>query len=234
MGLPFPALCQRSRAQSAHLATRLALGGCLLSLLLAAPARAQSEGETQDWFGPRGGDLELRVSGDFARLFKSGVTDFRVGADLGFFLTDWLEGGVSAALSYAGLDGASISVGSSTGRLAQALSVEGQRRMRAGWSGGPELWLRFLPFALVPDLLPEVLAPFFNLEFGPHFAAGVTPYLVGTASLGLNLYLTDQLALAPEVGYSVIYATDAVAHFGTSALEHVLVVNWGLGIFFTP
>ena len=32
----------------------------------------------------------------------------------------------------------------------------------------------------------------------------------------------------------VIYATDAVAHFGTSALEHVLVVNWGLGIFFTP
>lgn len=206
----------------------------LVPLLAATPAHADDEGEPRDWFGPRGGDLELRLGGDFARLFKSGATDFSLGADLGFFMTDWLEGGLSAALSYAGHDGATITVGTGTGRLTQALSVEGQRRMRAGWSGGPELWLRFLPFAVVDEVLPEILSPFLNLEFGPHFAAGVTPYLVCTASLGLNLYLTDQIALAPEVGYSLIYATDAVAHFGTSALEHVLAVNWGLGLFFTP
>ncbi|MBK8480741.1 MAG: hypothetical protein IPL40_06160 [Proteobacteria bacterium] len=200
----------------------------------AGTARADSGPLEPEWFGPRNGDLELRLGGDFARLFKSGVTDLSVGIDLGLFLTDWLEGGLSGSLSYAGHDRATITLATETGRLAQALTVEGERRLRSGWSGGPGLWLRFLPFAIAGELLPEVLAPFIGLEFGPRFAAGVTPYLVGSASLGLNLYLTDQIALAPEVGYSVIYATDAAAHFGSSALEQVLAVNWGLGLFFTP
>jgi len=80
--------------------------------------------------------------------------------------------------------------------------------------------------------LPEFLGPYANLEFGPRYAEGISPDLVLSVSIGLNLYPTERLALGPEVGYSFAFATDGDALFGDSRVDHVIAVTWGLTIYF--
>lgn len=207
---------------------------CLASvgLLLAEPtALAERERRLRDWFPPSAGDIELRVGGGFSHLVNLHLTDFDVDSGIGYFFEDWIEGGFTASLGYTSSGPTTVQLG--TGKLVQALSVGALREARSGWHGTTELWLRFLPFAK-QDLMPEVLSPFITVSLGPRYTEGITPYVLVSAAVGLNIYLTEQLAFAPELGYSLVVATDKDAEVDGSRLDHVLAAGWALSFYFSP
>jgi hypothetical protein len=104
-----------------------------------------------------------------------------------------------------------------------------------------EGWFRFFPFTAIWDqLLPESIAPFVQVEFGPLFASDVSPFLNFSVSMGLNIYLTEQVALSPEFGYGFIHATDSSVDFSKrptgnnrESSEHLFGFNISLAFFFT-
>lgn len=205
---------------------------CLaLSLLVATSAR----GEADAWLGPGEGDLEIRVSGDVSHLFTSSFTDFQIELALGYFFTDWLEGGLAAGVGVTKGSSAVDTTQQGVGVQTQALTINAVPRRHGGWHGSGNLWLRFFPFtAFAPELLPEVFAPFVGTSFGPQIVESFTPYLQVSASLGCNLYITEQIAFTPEVGYGLVIATDDAAKFEDSALEHAIAATWGLALFLSP
>lgn len=208
-------------------------------LLLATPAAAQ-EVQPKEWFGPLGGDIELSLAGNFGRLFNSKVTALDLQVGFGYFFADFLEAGIAVQLGFFDVDTPSASaspnpllaVGTSEHALASgpAASVGG-----GTWTAGTELFLRFFPFAaFAKEALPKTLGPFVGLEFGLLYAEDVSPFIATSFSLGLNIYLTEQIALTPEIGYALVYATDDAVSYGGEDLEHALVANFGLSVFFTP
>lgn len=216
---------------------------CLLLGVLAAqqPALALDDGP-DDWLGPGQNDVELRGSIGFSHLFDFGLSDLSVQLDFGYFFLDSLEGGLGGSLGFSGKSGFEApsdsdlpNTSGGVGTLEQALTVGALARRQGGWHGTTNLWLRFFPFE-VPDeaILPRVFAPFVELEFGPHYAEDVTPYLLWTTWLGANLYITEQLALSPRVGYALILITDDDARTDDAALEHAIVTSLGFSVFLTP
>lgn len=205
---------------------------CLaVALLVATSAHGQSDA----WLGPGAGDLEIRVSGDISHLFTTSFTDFQLELALGYFFSDWLEGGLAAGL---GVTKGSSAVGSTqqgVGVQTQALAINAVPRRHGGWHGSAKLWLRFFPFtAFAPELLPDVFAPFVGTSFGPQMVENFTPYLQISGSVGCNLYITEQIAFTPEVGYGLVIATDEAAKFEGSSLEHAIAATWGLALFLSP
>ena len=236
----------------------------LLLLAAPAVARAQFDDDRvydddevpeSEWLGPAAGDFELGLSGDVGHLFTAGVTGFALQVNFGYFFTDWLEGGVAASVGHnstiepddegeepdypdfddplpqALSDGASPPVGRHQAALTSGPVAE--TAFTSSWFGSSEIWMRLYPFK-PSRALPETLAPFFNVEFGAIYARHVTPYLNWTASIGMLIHLTEQVALTPEIGYSLVRATCCLIEFGGSKNEHVLSANWGLSFFFLP
>ena len=212
--------------------------GCIAVLtccLAAMDARAQ---ESKEWYRPTAGDLELGISGNFGHLFNTELTSLDLQVNFGYFFTDFLEGGVGLALGYFGTPAAK----STTSALAQERTGSRQQALAAGavaggreWYGGTELWLRLFPFvAFSDDLLPDFLGPFVHAEVGALYARDVSPYFAASLSVGLNIYVTNQIALTPEFGYGFVYASDSGASFAGESVEHILAANFGLSVFFTP
>jgi hypothetical protein len=225
--------------------------GVLLSIF-ASRAYALQE-DYEDWLGPTQGDMELRGGVDFSHLFDFGLSDFSIQIAFGYFFTDWLQGGVSGSLGFSGPsafddiptdlpdtpdvpDTPSVPASPlSVGALNPVLTIGALARRDGGWHGTTNLWLRFFPFG-VPDepLLPPWFAPFVEFEFGPQYGEDIKPYIVWTSWLGANLYITEQLAFGPRVGYALIYITDKDIRTDGEKLEHSLVTSLGFSLFFTP
>lgn len=221
----------------------------LVALLsLATPAHAQDI-QPKDWFGPLGGDIELSLAGNFGHLFNSEVTAFDLQVGFGYFFNDFLEGGLALQFGYFNVAEAEARASANPQRSFSPehsfSSVQsGEYGLASGpvvgsggesWYAGTELFLRFFPFsAFAKDALPKTLSPFVGLEFGALYAEELTPFIVTSLSVGLNIYVTEQIALTPELGYGLIYATDDAVSYGGEDLEHALAANFGLSVFFTP
>ncbi|MBW2735098.1 MAG: hypothetical protein JRH20_22175 [Deltaproteobacteria bacterium] len=235
------------------------LGPLFLSvlLLLAAPAHAQDDTLPEEWFGPQDHDIELSLAGNFGHLFNSKVSSFDVQVGFGYFFTDFLEAGVALQFGYfhvATDETAKTStlqtVSSTSGRAASSARQQtapsiGSREFALAsgpiigsgesWYGGTEVFVHFFPFsAFAEDALPNFLGPFVGFEFGALYAKNLSPFIATSLSVGLNIYLTDQIALTPELGYGLVYASDDAVRYDGEEIEHALVANFGLSVFFTP
>jgi hypothetical protein len=201
-------------------------------LLLLLPGVARADIEDEGHLSPGDGDFELKLAGDLAHLFKSEVTGFTLELSFGYFFTDWFEAGIAGSVGYA--EGGSYTASaakpltSTTKSHHEALTVGPVSSIADGWHGSSDVWFRFLPFDATQ--LPYYLDPFFNVQFGVHYGR-YYPCLVLSVSIGLNIYLTDQVGLAPEFGYSMIHATDSEVRFDGSSVEHSLGAVWGLSFF---
>lgn len=224
----------------------LALIHLLAISLLPHVVRAQyNQQQPHDLLKPRGGDFEIGTSGSVAHLFNSDVTGFEVEIRFGYFFVDWFEAGISGSLGYQ-TPVASSSASPLRMQSADAPRSPGARGRRSlplvtapviasGWYGVTEAWARFFPFEIDPEMLPFYLGPFINLEFGGIFAEDVFPFLDLALSIGINFYLTNQIAITPEFGYSLVITTDNAVRdtrFGGSRVDHALVFDWGLSFFF--
>lgn len=226
----------------------------LVSLTLCAgPAWALDE--DAEWLGPGQGDIELRTALDLSHLFDFGLSEFSVRLAFGYFFTDSFEGGLSGSLGFTAAsvfresvaaESASsseaalgtpdaLSIPDGVGVIQQALTVGAIARRDGGWHGTTMFWLRFFPFEAPGEpILPRVFAPFVELELGPQYGEGITPYLVWTAWLGANIYATEQLALGLRMGYALTYATDETVRHDGRALDHTILADLAFSVFFTP
>ena len=199
----------------------------------------------RDWFGPQAGDFELGVSGSFGHLFISESTGFDLQIMFGFLVTDWFEIGIAGSVGHLSVASAGRTSTSSPLEVPDATAIgRREQALAAGpvlppgsssWYGATELLLRLFPLKLMADNpLPYFLSPYVGVEFGAIYARDLTPFVVLQSVLGLNIYLTDQVALSPEVGHSLIYATDAAISFGEGdgGLEQALSGSWSLSFFF--
>jgi hypothetical protein len=214
-----------------YLAVLLAL---LVPSSVAAAEKGEEEEEEYEQLGPQAGDFELRLSGDLSHMFRSEMTGFTLAASLGYLVTDWFEIGLSGFVGYSESGGSVQSTKAPLGVEARryALTVGPVRSMHGDWHGGTDLWLRFFPFAADKTLLPYYLAPFVNIQIGGIFVKDYYPYLILSGSIGLNIYITEQIALSPEFGYSMVRAFDTQIRFDGSTVEHALGFTWGLSFFF--
>ena len=221
-------------------ATTISLG---LIAVLGQPAWAQDD-DDEDWFGPNQGDFELGVSGSVSRMFQSEVTAFDVGIVFGYFFTDWIEGGLGGSIGHRSNAGAVDPEGEveqalgtpPVGGLRQALISAPLLQPGADWYGSSSLFVRVFPFEFdaTKDMLPYYLGPFADVDFGLVYAPDISPFIGFGVSAGLNVYLTDQIALQLRLGYRLIHAIDDAVKFDEdSSTDHALGSDWGLSFYFS-
>jgi len=183
------------------------------------------------------GDFEIGLEGSMGRFVNAELTGFDAGVAFGYFVHDSFEVGVQATLSYLTEDTASASAplldrGIGTMQLAQLATGAGASATpNENWSGSAALFLKFFPFALF-EALPDFFAPFLGAGVGAEFVTDVDPFVIATASLGINIYVFKHVAFVPEFTYGFVYATDDRARFGSAEVEHVIGADWGVAVFF--
>ncbi len=214
--------------------------------VIALPAAAQEEGaEPEPAAAPaerisaQTGDFEIGLEGSMGRFVNAELTGFDAGVAFGYFVHDSFEVGVLATLSYLTEVTASASTGGpllaaelGTVQLAQLGSgVASSPGPGENWSGSASLFLKFFPFALF-EALPDFFAPFVAAGAGAQFVTEFDPFVIATASLGINIYVFKHIAFVPEFTYGFVYATDDRAAFGGERFEHVIGADWGVAVFF--
>ncbi|MCA9671324.1 MAG: hypothetical protein KC503_37260 [Myxococcales bacterium] len=224
---------------------RISLAALILCSLLVASADVQAKrskrAKESDWFGPVAGDFELNLSGNLGHLFSSKFTAFDVGVGFGIFATDWLELGAYVGLGYAkraeqSANSTSPLTVDGIGKREHALLVAPVTSTGGvGWYGSTFGFARFFPFSIdkSAETLPYWFAPFVGVSVGGIYAQKISPFFSATGSLGVNFYLTDQIALTLELGYALILSTESTLKFDGSSLEHALAAGWGLAFFFS-
>jgi hypothetical protein len=207
----------------------------------AAPAGAPAAPREEAWAAGTG-TIEVGLGGGLGRFFNAEVTGFDVDLAFGYFVHDSFEVGVKGTVAYMtavtpeartnGTGGTLSADGIGTTRLAQLSAGPAATGAALGeWTGSAALLLRFFPLAFT-TLLPEYLAPFVGVDAGGMFGSEVDPFVVGSATVGFNLYLARHVAFSPEVGYGFVYAADDDVRFGNSRWEHIVAADWRLGVFF--
>jgi hypothetical protein len=197
-----------------------------LSILLLASSSAAEGGPV-----PVGDGHELEVGGELAQMFTSDQSAFDLSIFYGHFVSPRVEVGLAGGVSYRSGGEASASDTGPVGGLAvyalptSAVVVEG------GWSETLAVAARLHPFAAAQ--FPAFLSPFIAAEVGGLFVEDLDPFLVASLGVGAHLFLTPSVAFTPEVGYGVVWASDDSVHFdGSSHVEHVLALSWGMSVFF--
>jgi hypothetical protein len=223
----------------------------LLALLvvscIAWPAAAQQEEEAApepaaapaERVSAQTGDFEIGLEGSMGRFVNAELTGFNAGVSFGYFVHDSFEVGVLATLSYLTEDTASASTGGpllnaglGSVQLAQLATGAGASATpNENWSGSAAVFLKFFPFALF-DALPDFFAPFVGAGVGAEFVTDLDPFVIATASLGINIYVFKHVAFVPEFTYGFVYPTDDRARFGGEEMEHVIGADWGVAVFF--